>query len=164
MILVKNMICITGITGFVLVCCFSRLGEYLFLHRAFSYHRKRNLWEVYRFMGIETVCISGILCLLNKIFEIACLLEPIGVSGALVVVFMTLLASFLCHAFTPVLHGIEVVAVYLVGLLFVTFLIVALWNGVYTNLYRTPIAVILLAINLFAWSIHRKLWKKADFL
>lgn len=164
MILVKNMIFITGITGFVLVFCLAKLGGNLFLHRAFSYYRKRNLWEVYRFMGIETVCISGILCLFYKILEIAGLLEPIGVSGVLVVVFMTLLAAFLCHAYAPALHGIEVVVVYLSGLLFVTFLTVALLNGVHTNLYRTPIAVILFAINLFAWSIHRNLWKKTDFL
>lgn len=79
MILVQNAVYITGVIGFLLVNAYSRPGNYLYIHRVFSYSRKKNLYEVYQLVGIETICVSGILCLIYKLLEIGGLLEPMGV-------------------------------------------------------------------------------------
>lgn len=164
MILVQNMVCITGIIGFLIVYYCSELGNYLYLHRAFSYNRRKNLQEMYRLVGIETLCVSGGLCLLYKVLEFGALLEPMGVSGVFVVIGMTFLANLICHGYTPMFQGIAMLAM-IVGMPFVVGLLIFIfWNGIQSNLYVTEIAIVLFLLNVCMCGIHVKLWKQADFI
>lgn len=164
MILVQNMVFITGIIGFILVLCLSGLGSHLYLHRVFSLYRRKNLKEVYRYVGLKTICVSGVLCLIYKILELAGLLEPMGFCGLLVIVWMTLLASMIMHGYAPVLQGMGWMLVLLAGIFGAGFLIVISWKNLRTDLYLPQITVILFAMNLCMWAIHKRLWETADFM
>lgn len=164
MIVVQNMIFITGIIGFVLTFCLSGLGSQLYLHRVFSYNRKKNLREVYRLIGVETVCVSGFLYLIYMIFVLFGLLNPMGFWGILVIVLMTLLANLFVHGYAPILRGMEVIFAVLIGCFPTFFFIIVHLVHFHTNLYLKQIAVILLIINLCVWKINDRMWKNADFI
>lgn len=163
MILVQNAVCLTGIIGFLLVSYFSGLGDYLYVHRVFSYNRKKNLMEVYQLVGIETICVSGFLWLIYKVLEIRGLLEPMGIFGLLVVVCMILLAGLFSHGYMPMFKGIALLVMFLVALPVLFFFLFIIWHNVQSNLYLTQIAIVLVVLNLFMWGLHIKLWGNADF-
>lgn len=118
---------------------------------------------MYRYVGLETVCVSGVLCLIYKVLEIGGLLEPMGFCGFLVIVWMILLASMIMHGYAPVLQGMRWMLVLLAGIFWIVFLIVISWKNLRTDLYLSQITVILFAMNLCMWVINKRLWKKADF-
>lgn len=164
MILVQNMVYITGIIGFFIVCCHSGLGNHLYLHRTFSYNRKKNLQEVYWLVVIETLCVSGGLCFLYVGLELGGLLEPMGISGLFVIVWMTFLANLICHGYAPMLHGIAALTTIFIAFFVSGLLFFIIWNGIQSNLYLTEIATALFVLNLCMCGIHVKLWKQADFM
>lgn len=164
MIFVQNSVFITGVIGFLLVHWFFGVGNYLYLHRVFSYNRKKNLSEVYQHVGVETICVSGVLSLLYKALEIGELLEPMGISGLLVIVWMVLLAGLICHGYISIFRG-DAIIVIMLSLFFVSISIIYIfWSNIQSNLYLRQIAVALLIVHLSLWGLHLKLWRKADFV
>lgn len=163
MILVQNMVCITGIIGLLIVFCHAGSGNYLYLHRTFSHNRKKNLQEVYQLVGIETLCVSGGLCFLYKGLELGGLLESMGISGIFVIVWMTFLANLICHGYAPMFHSIAAITTIIIVFFVPGLLFFVGWNGIQSNLYLTEIAVALFVLDLCMCGIHVKMWKYADF-
>lgn len=164
MILVQNSVFITGVIGFLLVHWFFGIGNYLYLHRVFSYNRKTNLFEVYQHVGVETIFVSGFLSLLYKALEMGGLLEPVGISGLLVIVCMVLLASLICHGYIPIFRGDAIIVILLSVILVSVSIIYILGSNVQSNLYLTQVAMALFVVHLCLWGLHLKLWRKADFV
>lgn len=164
MILVQNSVFITGVIGFLLVHWFFGVGNYLYLHRVFSYNRKKNLSEVYQHVGAETICVSGFLCLLYKALVMGGLLEPMGISGLLVIVWMVLLAGLICHGYIPIFRGDAIIVIILSVILVSALFICFFCSNVQSNLYLRQIAMALLVVHLCMWGLHLKLWRKADFV
>lgn len=164
MIFIHNSVFITGVIGFLLVHWFFGIGNYMYLHRVFSYNRKRNLFEVYQHVGVETICVSGGLSLLYKTLEMGGLLDPMGISGFLVIVWMGLLAGLICHGYIPIFRGNAIIVILLSVILTSVSFIYILGSNLQSNLYLTQITMFLFVTHLCMWGLHLKLWRKADFV
>lgn len=164
MIFIHNSVFITGVIGFLLVYWFFGIGNYLYFHRVFSYNREKNLFEVYQHVGVETICVSGFLSLLYKVLEMGGLLDPMGISGFLVIVWMVLLAGLICHGYIPIFRGNAIIVILLSVILVSVSIIYILGCNVQSNLYLTRVAMALFVVHLCMWGLHLKLWRKADFV
>lgn len=110
------------------------------------------------------MCVSGFLCFIYKALEMGGLLEPMGISGLLVIVWMVLLAGLICHGYIPIFRDGAIIVIILSVILMSALFIYIFCSNLQSNLYLIQIAMALLVVHLCMWVLHLKLWRKADFV